>query len=122
MKDAFNEQFNEINNVIKGLKADFTPTKAQVSFADEFMAAYNSIVENGGKLKQITPETNIKICNTSNNNRRRNKSSCKSTSTFTIFKRLQEVNPVVNDLNIISITDNSLDLDREEISLLKSLG
>lgn len=117
VKDAFNEQFNEINNVIKGLKADFTPTKAQVSFADEFMAAYNSIVENGGKLKQITPETVLKFATPATTTGEGTKAAVKAHQLLGIFKRLQEVNPVVNDLNIISITDNSLDLDREEISL-----
>ena len=45
------------------------------------------------------------------------KAAVKAHQLLGIFKRLQEVNPVVADLNIISITDNSLDLDREEISL-----
>ena len=117
VKEAFNEQFNEINNVIKGLKADFKPTEAQVSFADEFMAAYNSIIEDGGKLKQITPETVLKFATPATTTGEGTKAAVKAHQLLGIFKRLQEVNPVVADLNIISITDNSLDLDREEISL-----
>lgn len=117
VKEAFNEQFNEINNVIKGLKADFKPTEAQVSFADEFMAAYNAIIEDGGKLKQITPETVLKFATPATTTREGTKAAVKAHQLLGIFKRLQEVNPVVADLNIISITDNSLDLDREEISL-----
>ena len=116
VKEAFNEQFNEINNVIKGLKADFKPTEAQVSFADEFMAAYNAIIEDGGKLKQITPETVLKFATPATTGEG-TKTAVKAHQLLGIFKRLQEVNPVVADLNIISITDNSLDLDREEISL-----
>ena len=117
VKEAFNEQFNEINNVIKGLKADFKPTEAQVSFADEFMAAYNAIIEDGGKLKQITPETVLKFATPATTTGEGTKVAVKAHQLLGIFKRLQEVNPVVADLNIISITDNSLDLDREEISL-----
>ena len=117
VKEAFNEQFNEINNVIKGLKADFKPTEAQVSFADEFMAAYNAIIEDGGKLKQITPETVLKFATPATTTGEGTKAAVKAQQLLGIFKRLQEVNPVVADLNIISITDNSLDLDREEISL-----
>ena len=117
VKEAFNEQFNEFNNVIKGLKADFKPTEAQVSFADEFMAAYNSIIEDGGKLKQITPETVLKFATPATTTGEGTKAAVKAHQLLGIFKRLQEVNPVVADLNIISITDNSLDLDREEISL-----
>lgn len=117
VKEAFNEQFNEINNVIKGLKADFKPTEAQVSFADEFMAAYNAIIEDGGKLKQITPETVLKFATPATTTGEGTKAAVKAHQLLGIFKRLQEVNPVVADLNIISITDNSLDLDREEISL-----
>ena len=117
VKEAFNEQFNEINNVIKGLKADFKPTEAQVSFADEFMATYNAIIEDGGKLKQITPETVLKFATPATTTGEGTKAAVKAHQLLGIFKRLQEVNPVVADLNIISITDNSLDLDREEISL-----
>ena len=117
VKEAFNEQFNEINNVIKRLKADFKPTEAQVSFADEFMAAYNAIIEDGGKLKQITPETVLKFATPATTTGEGTKAAVKAHQLLGIFKRLQEVNPVVADLNIISITDNSLDLDREEISL-----
>lgn len=117
VKEAFNEQFNEINNVIKGLKADFKPTETQVSFADEFMAAYNAIIEDGGKLKQITPETVLKFATPATTTGEGTKAAVKAHQLLGIFKRLQEVNPVVADLNIISITDNSLDLDREEISL-----
>ena len=117
VKEAFNEQFNEINNVIKGLKADFKPTEAQVSFADEFMAAFNTITENGGKLLQITPETTLKFATPATTTGEGTKAAVKAHQLLGIFKRLQEVNPVVADLNIISITDNSLDLDREEIGL-----
>ena len=81
------------------------------------MAAYNSIVENGGKLKQITPETVLKFATPATTTGEGTKAAVKAHQLLGIFKRLQEVNPVVNDLNIISITDNSLDLDREEISL-----
>lgn len=117
VKEAFNEQFNEINNVIKGLKVDFKPTEAQVSFADEFMAAFNTITENGGKLLQITPETTLKFATPATTTSEGTKAAVKAHQLLGIFKRLQEVNPVVADLNIISITDNSLDLDREEIGL-----
>lgn len=119
VKDAFNEQFNEINNVIKGLKADFKPTEKQVSFADEFMAAYNTIVENGGKLMQVTPETVLKFAAATpgTTTGEGTKAAVKAHQLLGIFKRLQEVNPVVADLNIISISDNSLELDREEIGL-----
>lgn len=117
VKEAFNEQFNEINNIIKGLKTDFKPTEAQVSFADEFMAAFNTITENGGKLLQITPETTLKFATPATTTGEGTKAAVKAHQLLGIFKRLQEVNPVVADLNIISITDNSLDLDREEIGL-----
>lgn len=118
VKEAFNEQFNEINNVIKGLKSDFKPTETQVSFADEFMAAFKEIRDDGGKLKTITSETVLKFSATPGTTTGEGtKAGVRAHQLLGIFKRLQEVNPVVADLNIINITDNSLDLDREEIGL-----
>lgn len=118
VKQGFNEQFEEINNVIKGLKADFKPTEAQVSFAEEFMAAFNSVVENGGKIMKVDEKTILKLSATvGTTTGEGTKAAVKAHQLLGIFKRLQEVNPVVADLNIINITDNSLDLDREEIGL-----
>ncbi len=118
VKQGFNEQFEEINNVIKGLKADFKPTEAQVSFAEEFMAAFNSVVENGGKIMKVDEKTVLKLSATAGTTTGEGtKAAVKAHQLLGIFKRLQEVNPVVADLNIINITDNSLDLDREEIGL-----
>lgn len=118
VKQGFNEQFEEINNVIKGLKADFKPSEAQVSFADEFMAAFNSVVENGGKMMNVDEKTVLKLSATAGTTTGEGtKAGVKAHQLLGIFKRLQEVNPTVADLNIISITDNSLDLDREELGL-----
>lgn len=118
VKQGFNEQFEEINNVIKGLKADFKPTEAQVSFAEEFMAAFNSVVENGGKIMKVDEKTILKLSATAGTTTGEGtRAAVKAHQLLGIFKRLQEVNPVVADLNIINITDNSLDLDREEIGL-----
>lgn len=118
IKESFEEQFKEINEVIKGLKSNYKPTKQEISFADEFMTAFKTIVDNGGKMMQITPETVLKFATNSGTTESDTlKAGIRAHQLLGILKRLQAVNPVVSELSIIPISDNSLQLDREEVGL-----
>lgn len=118
LKESFKEQFNEINAVIKGLKSNYNATPADIKLADEFLAAFAEIRANNGKMMDITPETTLRMAATPGTTEGEGtKAAVKAYQLIGIIQRLQEVNPVVADLNIIPITDNSLDLDREEIGL-----
>lgn len=118
LKESFKERFNEINTVIKGLKSNYTATPEEVKLADEFLAAFAEIKANNGKMMEITPETTLKMAATSGTTEGEGtEAAVKAFQLLGILTRLQEANPVVADLNIIPITDNSLDLDREEIGL-----
>ena len=118
LKEAFKEQFNEINTVIKGLKSNYNATPADVKLADEFLAAFAEIKANNGKMMEITPETVLQMAATSGTTEGAGtKAAVRAHQLIGIMARLQEVNPIVADLNIIPITDNSIDIDREEIGL-----
>lgn len=118
LKESFKEQFDEINKVIKGLKSNYSATPTDVKLADEFLAAFTEIRANNGKMMDVTPETTLKMAATPGTTEGEGtKAAVKAYQLIGIIQRLQEVNPVVADLNIIPITDNSLDLDREEIGL-----
>lgn len=118
LKESFKEQFNEINTVIKGLKSNYVATPADVKLADEFLAAFAEIKANNGKMMEITPETVLQMAAASGTTEGEGtKAAVKAHQLIGIMARLQEVNPIVADLNIIPITDNSIDIDREEIGL-----
>lgn len=120
--DGFETKFNEINEVIKGLKKDFTATSEEVSDAEQFAAMLGIVNEQGVKVTEtFSADKEIKFGETAtvsgdNSNKNLGK-TVKPTYITRLIERLQAINPVLADINFINISDNSLYIPRETAGL-----
>lgn len=123
--NGFETKFNEINEVIKGLKADFKATPNDVSDAEQFAAMLGIVNEKGtGVMETFTANKEITFAVNSNTATEGGGSSTqkmdkivKPTYVTKILERLQAANPVLADINFINISDNSLYIPREMAGL-----
>lgn len=115
-KEELDEKFKEIDGVIKGLKTGFKATEEQMSRAEEFMAVVNEL-NNGAKNFTVEPGTELNFATTGTTTDAKTSAAVKAQYLTGILKRLQEANPLFAKLRLINITENSLELDREEIGL-----
>lgn len=123
--EGFETKFNEINEVIKGLKADFKATPTDVSEAEQFAAMLGIVNEKGtGVMETFTANKEITFAVDSNTATEGGESSTqkmdkivKPTYVTKILERLQAANPVLADINFINISDNSLYIPREMAGL-----
>lgn len=115
--EEFNSKFTEINDIIKSLKTDFKATPDEVTAAEEFSAFLNHM---GGKGKGVSEEfsTTSEIAfSTSPGTTTTHDKTIKPTYVTKILERLQAANPVLADINFLSITDGSLYVPREMLGL-----
>lgn len=115
--EEFNTKFTEINEIIKSLKADFKATPDEVTAAEEFSAFLNHM---GGKGKGVSEEfsttSEITFASSPGTTTSHDK-TIKPTYVTKILERLQAANPVLADINFLSITDGSLYVPREMLGL-----
>lgn len=115
--EEFNTKFTEINDVIKSLKADFKATPDEITAAEEFSAFLNHM---GGKGKGVSEEfsttSEIAFVASPGTTTTHDK-TIKPTYVTKILERLQAANPVLADINFLSITDGSLYVPREMLGL-----
>ena len=124
MEDKFNEEFideintkfEEFNKIIKGLRVDFTPTEKEIGRAQEFLSVINEL-NKGAKKFTIDEKTMLNFATTGTTEDTKTKAAVRPQYLTGILKRLQEANPLFAKLRVISISENSLELDREEIGL-----
>lgn len=115
-KSEIEKKLNEFNEVIKGLKADFKPTKKEVTAAEQFSAMIQA-VEKTGKSADIvfTEETEVSFADPASTSN--NAAAVKTQYVNTILERLTDINPVLTDITFIPITDGSLTIPREVAGL-----
>lgn len=114
--EVVEEKFEEFNKVIKGLKKEFTPTEKEIGRAQEFLSVINEL-NKGAKKFTIDETTMLNFATTGTTEETKTKAGVRSQYLTGILKRLQEANPLFAKLRIVSISENSLELDREEIGL-----
>jgi phage capsid family len=114
-KAEIEKQMNEFNEIIKGLKADFKPTRKEVTAAEQFSAMIQA-VEKTGKSADIvfTEETEVSFADPASTS---NTAAVKTQYVNTILERLTDINPVLTDITFIPITDGSLTIPREVAGL-----
>lgn len=117
--DGFEAKFNEINEVIKGLKKDFKATSEEVSDAEQFAAMLGIVNEQGVKVTEtFSADREISFAAVSAPGTTTNlDKAIKPTYVTKILERLQAINPVLADINFINIADNSLYIPREMAGL-----
>nr|DAN59856.1 MAG TPA: major capsid protein [Caudoviricetes sp.] len=115
-KSEIEKKLNEFNEVIKGLKADFKPTRKEVTAAEQFSAMIQA-VEKTGKSADIvfTEETEVSFADPASTSN--NAAAVKTQYVNTILERLTDINPVLTDITFIPITDGSLTIPREVAGL-----
>lgn len=120
--EGFENKFAEINEVIKSLRKDFKATEEEVSDAEQFTALLRAMDDKGNGVTQ-TFNSNSEIVfgeigttDGSGSNVNVDK-TIKPTYVTKILERLQAKNPILADINFISITDGSLYIPREMIGL-----
>ena len=115
-KSEIEKKLNEFNEVIKGLKADFKPTRKEVTAAEQFSAMIQA-VEKTGKSADIvfTEETEVSFADPASTSN--TAAAVKTQYVNTILERLTDINPVLTDITFIPITDGSLTIPREVAGL-----
>nr|DAW71976.1 MAG TPA: major capsid protein [Caudoviricetes sp.] len=115
-KAEIEKKMNEFNEVIKGLKADFKPTRKEVTAAEQFSAMIQA-VEKTGKSADIvfTEETEVSFADPASTSN--TAAAVKTQYVNTILERLTDINPVLTDITFIPITDGSLTIPREVAGL-----
>nr|WP_307776319.1 phage major capsid protein [uncultured Cetobacterium sp.] len=116
LKEEFSQKFIEVNDVIKGLKLGFTATSEQEDRAVEFLAAIEPLKDGKATTFKIE-ESTIFSATTGTTTGEGTKAAVRAQYFPRIIKRLQERNTLFSELTIIPISDNSLQIDREEIGL-----
>ena len=116
-KAEIEKQMTEFNEVIKGLKADFKATPAEVTVAEQFSAMIQEVEKNGKATETVfnsTTELNFSAdpANTTNTSK-----AIKTQYVNTILERLVEQNSALGDIKFIPITDGSLTIPREVAGL-----
>lgn len=120
--EGFENKFSEINEVIKSLRKDFKATAEEISDAEQFTALLRAMEDKGtGVTQEFTATSEIafgEIGTTDGTGSNVNlDKTIKPTYVTRILERLQARNPVLADINFISITDGSLYIPREMIGL-----
>lgn len=115
-KAEIEKQMNEFNEIIKSLKADFKPTRKEVTAAEQFSAMIQA-VEKTGKSADIvfTEETEVSFADPASTSN--TAAAVKTQYVNTILERLTDINPVLTDITFIPITDGSLTIPREVAGL-----
>ena len=106
-----------MNDVIKGLKADFKATPKEVTIAEQFAAMIEETEKSGASVEVVfKPNTEINFSE-ENTESSTGKAIVKTEYVNKILERIQEANPVLADINFISIVDGSLTIPREVAGL-----
>ena len=119
LKEEFTSKFEEFNDIIKGLKADFKATPEEVTAAEEFSAFLNHMSNKGkGVSESFSSDQEIKFAAVASPGTTvTHDKTIKPTYVTRILERLQAANPILSDINFISITDGSLYVPREMLGL-----
>lgn len=117
VSEKYEAKFNELNEVIKGLKVNYIPTAKEFSAAEQFAAMIEDISTMGiGKKKEFSKQTIINFANPATTTGDQ-AAGIRTDYATEILERIQESNPIVGELNFIPTTENSYTLVREMLGL-----
>lgn len=114
----YEQQFNELNEIIKGLKADYKPTAKDVSAAEQFKAMYDIIEKKGvGVSTYFNADETIQFTDAAAAGTTNTAAAIRPDYADTILERIQESNPVLKEISFISTNENSYFIPREMLGL-----
>ena len=122
LKENFSKQINELNDVLKGLKADFKATEEEVDDATQFKAMLLNVKDNGQKNEIVFNEdSKLEFKDMTVGDGKTGSTTGKAIVTTTIVKkileRIQDSNPVLKDITFISTDDGGVTIPREMAGL-----
>ncbi|CAL7888362.1 HK97 family phage major capsid protein [Fusobacterium necrophorum subsp. funduliforme] len=122
VKETFSKQLNELNDVLKGLKADFKATEEEVDEATQFKAILLAVNKAGQKVESLfTGDTVVEFKDMTTSDGKTTtttgKAITKTTLISKIIERIQESNPVLKDVAFIPTSDGSMTFPREVAGL-----
>jgi len=122
LKENFSKQINELNDVLKGLKADFKATEEEVDDATQFKAMLLNVKDNGQKSEIVFNEdSKLEFKDMTVGDGKTGSTTGKAIVTTTIVKkileRIQDSNPVLKDITFITTDDAGITIPREMAGL-----
>ena len=122
LKENFSKQINELNDVLKGLKADFKATEEEVDDATQFKAMLLNVRDNGQKNEIVFNEdSKLEFKDMTVGDGKTGSTTGKAIVTTTIVKkileRIQDSNPVLKDITFITTDDAGITIPREMAGL-----
>lgn len=122
LKENFSKQINELNDVLKGLKADFKATEEEVDDATQFKAMLLNVKDNGQKNEIVFNEdSKLEFKDMAVGDGKTGSTTGKAIVTTTIVKkileRIQDSNPVLKDITFITTDDAGITIPREMAGL-----
>lgn len=122
LKENFSKQINELNDVLKGLKADFKATEEEVDDATQFKAMLLNVKDNGQKSEIVFNEdSKLEFKDMVVGDGKTGSATGKAIVTTTIVKkileRIQDSNPVLKDITFITTDDAGITIPREMAGL-----
>lgn len=122
LKENFSKQINELNDVLKGLKADFKATEEEVDDAAQFKAMLLNVKDNGQKNEIVFNENSkLEFKDMTVGDGKTGSTTEKAIVTTTIVKkileRIQDSNPVLKDITFITTDDAGITIPREMAGL-----
>lgn len=122
LKENFSKQINELNDVLKGLKADFKATEEEVDDATQFKAMLLNVKDNGQKNEIVFNEdSKLEFKDMTVGDGKTGSTTEKAIVTTTIVKkileRIQDSNPVLKDITFITTDDAGITIPREMAGL-----
>ena len=122
LKENFSKQINELNDVLKGLKADFKATEEEVDDAAQFKAMLLNVKDNGQKSEIVFNEdSKLEFNDMTVGDGKTGSTTGKAIVTTTIVKkileRIQDSNPVLKDITFITTDDAGITIPREMAGL-----
>lgn len=122
LKENFSKQINELNDVLKGLKADFKATEEEVDDATQFKAMLLNVKDNGQKNEIVFNEdSKLEFKDMTEGDGKTGSTTGKAIVTTTIVKkileRIQDSNPVLKDITFITTDDAGITIPREMAGL-----
>lgn len=115
--EGFETKFNELNEVIKGLKQNYTATKEEVTTAEEFASMIGVVMKKGkGVTEEFSLDSEIAFATSPGTTTTHDK-TIKPTYVTKLLERIQAANPVLADIPFLSIVDGSLYVPREMLGL-----
>ena len=117
--EKYEKEFTALNDVIKGLRADFKATEKERTDAEEFKAMLDIVMAKGvGVSTYFNANETIQFAaepaTTTGNG---TSVTVRPQYAEKLLERLQETNPVLADINFITTTENSYFIPREMLGL-----